>query len=193
MLAEGKTMGERKTIFEARVLAEIIVFAALSAALYTLTLPFLTLPYGGSVTAGSMVPIIWLSLRRGTKVGIFGGIIFGLVALPIDVMRLQYSPIVHPIQVLIDYPIAFGAIGLAGLFKPKSSRRALYPLMGVGIATLGRFISHFTAGIIFWTTFNLDGFVYSAVYNGSFLTGEFVIAFIIMYLLIKKKMLEIYM
>ncbi|MEM2112193.1 MAG: energy-coupled thiamine transporter ThiT [Candidatus Bathyarchaeia archaeon] len=186
-------MSERKTIFEAKVLAEIIIFAALSAALYTLTLPFLTLPYGGSITAGSMVPIIWLSLRRGVKVGVFGGIIFGLAALPIDVMRLQYSPIVHPIQVLLDYPIAFGAIGLAGFFKRSSPQRGNYALMGVVASTLGRFISHFIAGIFFWTTFNLDGVIYSAIYNGSFLAGEFIIAFFVMFLLINRKVLEIYM
>lgn len=185
-------MSERRAIFEAKVLAEIIVFAALSAVLYVLTLPFLTLPFGGSVTAGSMVPIIWLSLRRGLKVGVVGGIVFGLAALPLDVMRLQYSPIVHPVQVLLDYPIAFGAIGLAGLFK-KHSQKTFYPLVGVAVATVGRFISHFIAGIFFWTTLNLDGVIYSAVYNGSFLTGEFIIAFVIMYLLIKKKALDIYM
>jgi len=182
-----------KPIFQTKIIAEVAIFAALSAALYTVTLPFLTLPYGGSVTAGSMIPIIWLSFRRGVRVGVFGGIIFGLVALPIDVMRLPYSPIVHPIQVLLDYPIPFGAIGLAGLFKSSSSGGVLRPLIGVAIATLGRFLSHFIAGIFFWTTFGLDGIIYSAVYNGSFLTGEFVIAIVIMYILVKKKMLEIYM
>lgn len=182
-----------KTTFQTKVIAEVAIFAALSSALYTVTLPFLTLPYGGSVTAASMVPIIWLSFRRGVKGGMFGGIIFGLVALPIDVMRLQYSPIVHPVQLLLDYPIAFGAIGLAGLFKPSSSDEVLRPLVGVAIATLGRFLSHFLAGIFFWTTFGLDGIIYSAVYNGSFLTGEFVIAIAIIYLLAKKKLLEIYL
>jgi len=175
-----------KTIFQARVIAEVIIFAALSSVLYMVTLPFLTLPYGGSVTAGSMVPILWLALRRGIRVGVFGGIVFGLVALPIDFTRLQYSPIVHPAQVLLDYPIAFGMIGLAGLFKTR-------PLVGVVVATIGRFLSHFIAGIFFWTTFNLDGVIYSAVYNGSFLTGEFIISIILMYILVRKKILEIYL
>ena len=193
MLAEGKELNENTTIFEPKVIAEVTIFAALSAVLYTVTIPFLTLPYGGSVTAGSMVPIIWLSFRRGVKVGIFGGIIFGLVALPIDIMRLSYSPIVHPVQVLLDYPIPFGAIGLAGLFKPSSSNGFLRPLGGVAVATLGRFLSHFIAGIFFWTTFGLDGIIYSAGYNGSFLAVEFVIATVIVYILVKKKILEIYL
>jgi len=175
-----------ETILKTRVIAEVIIFAALSAVLYMITLPFLTLPYGGSVTAGSMIPILWLALRRGLRVGVFGGMVFGLVALPIDVTRLQYSPIVHPMQVLLDYPIAFGFIGLAGFFKTR-------PLVGVVVATIGRFLSHFVSGIFFWTTFNLDGVIYSAVYNGSFLIGEFIIASILMYILVKKKILAIYM
>ena len=191
MLAEGKNISEK--MFQTRVLAEIVVFAALSCVLYVLTLPFLTLPFGGSVTAGCMVPIIWLSYRRGTKVGVFGGIIFGLVALPIDVIRLPYSPIVHPVQVLLDYPIPFGAIGLAGLLRPQSSGRILRALGGVAVATLGRFLSHFFAGIFFWSTLGLDGIIYSAIYNGSFLTGEFIISIIIVYIIVKKRLLEIYL
>ena len=177
-----------KTIFQTRVIAEIVVFAALSCVLYVVTLPFLTLPYGGSITAGSMVPILWLSLRRGSRVGIFGGIIFGLVALPVDVTRLPYSPIApNPVSILFDYPIAFGVIGLAGLFKTR-------PLVGVTVASVAKFLAHFVSGIVFWYMFApVHPVVWSAVYNGSFMTGEFIISIILMYILVKKKILEIYM
>jgi energy-coupled thiamine transporter ThiT len=60
-----------------------------------------------------MVPVIWLSLRRGLKIGIFAAVVYGLV-------QLALEPFVyHPIQVLLDYPIAFGALGLAGLFQKR--------------------------------------------------------------------------
>jgi thiamine transporter len=98
-------VSEERRLFETRVLTEIVVLAALSAVLYALTLPFLTLPYGGSVTAGCMVPVIWLSFRRGTKIGVVGGMVFGLVALVVDVIRLPYSPILHPAQVLLEYQV----------------------------------------------------------------------------------------
>ncbi len=177
-----------KSIFQTRVITEVIVFAALSCVLYVVTLPFLTLPYGGSITAGSMVPILWLSLRRGFRVGIFGGIIFGLVALPIDVIRLPYSPLApNPVSILFDYPIAFGLIGFAGLFRTR-------PLIGVTVASVAKFLSHFFSGIVFWYMFApVNPVVWSAIYNGSFMTGEFVISIILMYILVKKKILEIYM
>ena len=184
-------MGERKkTIFETKILAEIIIFAALSAGLYTLTLPFLTLPFGGSVTVGSMVPIFWLSLRRGHKVGIIGGIVFGLAALPIDVVRLPYSPIAaNPASILFDYILAFGVLGVAGLFKK-------YPLVGITIASILKFLFHFISGIIFWSIYTPEGFspiVYSAIYNGSFMTVETIISLVLMYFIIKYKYLKIYL
>ena len=188
MLAEGNNLSEK--IFQTKVLAEIVVVAALSAALYSITLPFLTLPYGGSITAGSMIPVLWISLRRGVRVGLFAGIIFGLVALPIDVIRLPYSPIApNPISVLFDYPIAFGVLGLAALFKIR-------PLVGVTAASVMKFLAHFISGIAFWGMFapeGVDPVVYSAIYNGSFMTGEFIISIILMYILVKKGLLEIYL
>jgi thiamine transporter len=189
-------MSEEEKIFETKILAEIIIFSALSIVLYALTLPFLTLPYGGSVTAGSMVPIIWLSMRRGVRIGVLGGVIFGISALIVDVIRLPYSPILVPIQIILDYPIPFGAIGLAGFFKPKSTKNHLYPLVGVALATIGRFISHFISGVVFWiivweVPLN-DMIIISAVYNGSFLIIEFIIASIIMSLLVKKDLLKVY-
>jgi len=108
-------MSKSKTRFETKVLAESVIFAALSSALYTLR-PF-SLPYGGSVTLGSMVPVMWLALRRGVRIGFIASAIFGLAALVIDVMLLPYSPITNPVQVVLEYPIAFGVLGLAGLFR----------------------------------------------------------------------------
>ena len=174
-----------------RILAEIVVFAALSAALYTLTLPFLTLPFGGSVTAGSMVPIFWLALRRNYKVGIIGGVIFSLIALPIDIVRLPYSPIAaNPASIIFDYILAFGVLGIAGVFKSK-------PLFGVTVSSILKFLSHFISGVIFWgmysVYYNLIPIVYSAIYNGSFMSVETIISIIIMHFVIKKNYLKIYL
>jgi len=188
MLAEGKNMNKSKPNFETKILAEIIVFAALSAVLYIIR-PF-SLPYGGSITLGSMVPVMWLSLRRGVRVGFIAGAIFGLVALLIDVMLLPYSPITNPVQVVLEYPIAFGALGLAGIFHKSSTAPAM---VGVGISILAKFFLHFIAGIVFWVWTVPEGWnpvAWSAVYNGSFLLVEFISSAILMYILVKKRTLE---
>jgi thiamine transporter len=181
-------VNKNKTEFEAKILAEIVVFAALSAVLYVIR-PF-SLPYGGSITLGSMVPVMWLSLRRGVRIGFVAGAIFGLLALLIDVMLLPYSPITNPVQVVLEYPIAFGMLGLAGVFHRKS---AILATVGVGISVLVKFFIHFIAGIIFWAYTVPEGWnpaAWSAVYNGSFLLPEFIISAILMYILVKKGTLE---
>lgn len=181
-----------QTSLRVRILAEVSIFAALSAALYSVRI--FTLPYGGSITAGSMVPIFWLSLRRGAKVGMFTGAVFGIIALEIDVLLSPFSPITNPVQVVAEYPFAFGLLGLAGLLKKSvTSARAL---VGVGIAIVCRFFVHFLAGILFWAWSVPEGWnpvAWSAVYNGSFLTGEFIISAFLILLLVRSGSLKMYL
>ncbi len=163
-----------------KILAEMIIMIALSGALHLIKL--LTLPQGGSVTLGAMIPVILFSLRRGPKLGMLAGGIFGLVVL------IEEPFVYHPAQVLLDFPLAFGALGLAGLFRNL-------PMLGVGVAVAGRFISHFLSGIIFFASFAPEGLhpaLYSAIYNGSYLSVEFIISGILIYGLIKRNILKIY-
>jgi thiamine transporter len=142
-----------------------------------------TLPQGGAITAGSMVPIIWLALRRGPKVGIVAGILYGLIQLAI----LPY--VVDPVQLLLDYPLAFGVLGVAGFFKK-------YPIAGATVGITGRFIMHFVAGVFYWAPLEaptLNPLVYSAVYNGSYLLPELIVSGFIIYLLQKSKVLNVYL
>lgn len=169
--------------FATRILTEAAVSVALAGALNFIKI--YTLPQGGSITAGAMVPICWFALRRGPKWGIFAGVVFSFVVMlnPVDFY------VVHPAQLLLDYPIAFGALGLAGAFRR-------HPLVGVGIGIFGRFLSHFASGVIFFSMFAPPGmspFLYSAIYNGSYLIGEFAVTSVIMYLLIKRRALDLYL
>ena len=131
----------------------------------------------------SMVPILWLALRRGPKVGITAGIIYGLVQLII----LPY--VINPIQLLLDYPLAFGVLGFAGFFPKR-------PVLGAAVGISARFLMHFIAGVVYWAPIyapTLNPFSYSAVYNGSYLLPEFLISGFVLYLLQKSKMFRAYM
>jgi thiamine transporter len=166
---------------QTRILAESIVCVALSFALYYF-FPIFVMPQGGKVTTGSMIPIFWLALRRGAKVGVLAGIVFGLIVLMIEPF------IFHPVQVLLDYPIAFGLLGLAGFFRQ-------IPLLGVVVGMFGRFIAHFISGIVFFASFVPEGMspaLYSAIYNGSYLLVEFVVSLVIIYILVGRKFMDIY-
>ncbi len=165
---------------QTRILAELAVFVALSAALSSIRL--ITLPNGGSITLGGMIPVLWFALRRGPIAGIEAGIVLGLVIMAIE--PYLYAPF----QILLDYPIAFGALGLAGFFKRS-------PVVGVGVGILGRFISHFSSGVIFAPFFIPPGenpYIFSALYNGSYLLPEFVISALFIYFLVRSHLLEVY-
>ena len=176
---------ENKHNFPTRLLSETIIFVALATALSFVVV--YTLPQGGSITAGSMVPIIWLALRRGPKIGVFAGAIYGLI-------QFAILPYIAPtswaaIQVLLDYPLAFGVLGLAGFFKQ-------IPLIGSTLGIVGRFIMHFVAGVFFWAPSSAPGadpYVFSAIYNGSYLIPELAVTGLIIFFLQKSKVIDIYL
>jgi thiamine transporter len=177
--------------FQTKILAEIIVFSALSAVLYTIR-PF-TLPYGGSITLGSMVPTMWISLRRGIRVGVIVGAVFGVLALFIDVLLLGASAVIAtPVQAVFEYPVAFGLIGLTGMFYfyKKTVRLAM---AGAAVSTFLRFLVHYFAGVFVWYyfyTFPYGRYIYPAVYNGSFLGAEFIISAVLLTILVRRGTLK---
>lgn len=147
----------------------------LTAVLSQLTI--FKMPQGGSVTAGSMVPILLVALRHGPVWGVSAGVIAGLIN------YLQAPFFVHPVQFLLDFPIAFGALGLAGLASGRSERAAAW----VGsLALFGRFVAHVLSGAIFFKEYAgaQNPWVYSSIYNGSYMLPELLISgFLLMLLL----------
>jgi len=175
-------VNETKLRFSTKIMAEIAVFVALASVLSYIKL--FSLPQGGSVTAASMVPILWLALRRGPKVGLFAAILYGVVQLALGPEGIYY-----PAQVLLDYPIAFGLLGVAGFFQKR-------PFIGASLGIIGRFVAHFLSGTIFFASWAPEGMnpaVYSAVYNGGYLLVELVITIYVIYLLRASKVLKIYL
>ncbi len=171
----------RKEKFNVRIMAEVAALVALAGALHLVKI--FSLPQGGSVTLAAMVPILLLALRRGWRVGIFAGVIFGLIVL------VEEPFVVYPTQVVLDYPLAFGALGLAGFFRK-------WPIAGVTVGIAGRFLSHFASGVIFFASYAPEGTspeVYSAIYNGSYLLPELVISAVIIQLLTYAKALDVYL
>lgn len=157
------------------VIAESGIMIALSW-LLSLVKVF-SMPQGGSITLGSMIPIVVLALRRGPKVGIGAGAVLGVLR-----FVLKPSGIVHPVQWLLDYPVAFGLLGLAGFF-------AALPWLGALLGVGARMVSHTVGGAIFFAHFAPEGmnpWIYSVGYNISYLGIEAVIAAIILALLPKR-------
>ena len=160
---------------DTRVLTEAALAVALSFVLGFIVL--FKMPFGGSVSL-EMIPLIVLALRQGWRVGVVAGAAYGLLDLVID------PYVVHPLQLLLDYPLAFGALGLAGLFKP-TIRGAV---IGATVAVLARFVCHFLSGVIFFASYAPEGwnpYLYSAAYNAAYLVPSLAIAIVVTVVLLK--------
>lgn len=167
-------MSKRSTLHP---LVETAVMVALAMFLSRVIL--FKMPQGGSVTAGSMIPILLVGLRHGPKWGVLGGVVMGML----DLLLGGLQNVVHPVQFLLDWPVAFGMLGLAGLAAGRNQYLA-GPLSA--LALVGRFAAHLVSGAIFFGSYAPEGqnpWVYSAIYNGSYMLPEMIISGVILVLL----------
>lgn len=137
-------------------------------------------PYGGSVTAGSMIPIIIFSLRWGLKAGLLAGTAYGILQFILGGAIYSY----HIVSILFDYVVAFGLLGAAGLFR--NSMKGM--IAGTCLGLLGRFVCHVISGVVVWASYAPEGMhplVYSILYNGSYLLPELIITLVIVGVLYK--------
>lgn len=137
------------------------------------------LPYEGSVTAGSMVPIIVFAIRWGVKRGIFAAAIYGVLQFLLDA-----SYTIHWLSILVDYPVAFGFLGLAGLFRKSPAG----VFAGTALGIFGRFAAHFFIGIVVFGQYAPEGqsvWAYSLGYNATYMIPEFIITFAFIAMLYK--------
>jgi len=135
-------------------------------------------PQGGSVTPGSMVPMLLISLLYGPELGFLTGFLYGILTLIMDPF------ILHPVQVLFDYPLPFMALGLAGYFRDKK-------VLGSIVSIFGRFLAHFISGVVFFGSYAPEGMspiVYSLTVNGLLIGVEGLICVVIISVLPVKQL-----
>jgi thiamine transporter len=186
-IEQSKQQPKSNLIFATKILAEITIFVSLAVALSYLSHFFFNLPQGGSINLG-MIPIFWLSLRRGPIVGIFAGLVFGFAD-----FAVEPSSIVNPVQAALDYPLAFAFLGVAGFFRRFSK---VGPVLGVAVGGFLRFLLHFTSGVFFFYMFAPEGMnvvLYSAIYNATYMIPSTIICAIFIITLQRSKTLDIYM
>lgn len=143
-----------------------IVYASVTIAMsFALSyIRFLELPQGGSITFASLLPLMVYSYMFGIRKGVVAGIIYGFLQF------IQAPWFYHPIQFLLDYPIAFGAIGLTAILKEKKIFSKNAPVQFALGALLGvtlRYLSHVISGIFVFGSSdpNYGAVAWSFLYN----------------------------
>ncbi len=156
-----------------------LVFSAMAIALATVIATVIklpSLPNGGSITLFSMLIVSLVGYWYGPATGLIAAFSYGI-------LQFITGPyVVHPAQVLLDYPLAFGALGLSGFFSQKKNGLIIGYLVGV----FGRFAFHMVSGLIFYTTYvdSLQGNVAaiwgSTVYNLSYILPEAILTLVLL-------------
>lgn len=159
--------------FDSKSISYAAVCIALSFALSYIS-P-IHMPQGGSVTIGSLVPLMIYSYMFGTKKGVFAGFVYGLLQI------IQDPWLIHPAQMLLDYPIAFAAIGLSGMFAHVKKLEKLPQLqiaLGGIVASVLRFAAHLFSGVFAFSYLapDVDAWIYSLGYNATYVFPDIAIA-----------------
>lgn len=155
--SKKKRFNTRQLVFSA---------AAMALAVVTSMIKLFDMPFGGSVTLCSMLFICLIGYWYGLGGGLMAAVAYGFLQLIIDPYIISIP------QMLTDYILAFGALGLSGIFADK--RHGL--IRGYLLGIFGRFVFSFLSGMIFFGSYGADygmsAPLYSFLYNGSYIAAE---------------------
>ncbi len=180
LVGKGYTIIMNK-LSKTKILVEAAIMIAVATVLCYIRI--IKLPWGGSVTLLSMLPIIIFSIKYGVRQGMFASFVFSLIQLGQGIMDGLFAwgltPAMLAACILLDYIGAYSVIGIAGVFRNKGFSGWIG---GTVLAVLLRYAVHFLSGIVIWHSVGSiwEGFstenevLYSLVYNGAYMLPEMI-------------------
>ncbi|MDO4618237.1 MAG: energy-coupled thiamine transporter ThiT [Clostridia bacterium] len=178
------------------------VMIALATILSLITI--YSLPYGGSITLLSMLPLLFVGFIYGKAWGVLTGVIYGILQAILGAATssafagLDFVSVM--LVIILDYLVAFGVLGFAGIFKNKIKNIPLSFGLGVFLSTTLRYITHFISGYIVYGSYaewffsqetvsygekimseysgKMLAAVYSLIYNATFMIPEIILSVI---------------
>ena len=161
----------RRIHFTTHMLINVALMLALTIVLHQLRI--FHMPQGGSVTIGGMIPLLFLTYRYGAGIGCLAGFLYGMINL------MQDAFILHPLQVLFDYPLPYMALAIAAAVPGR-----IY--LGAALAFAARFLCHYISGVVFFGSYappDTSPYLYSLVFNATYLVPEAVICLLLLRIL----------
>ena len=161
-----------------RKLVESAVMIALATVLSLLKLA--DLPYGGSVTLASMLPIALIAYRNGLGWGLGTGLAYGVIQQLLGLKTLTYVTGAGSViaVILLDYLLAFAVMGFAGVFRRTGLSQATSLTAGVAFSCVLRYICHVISGATVWAGLSIPttaALGYSFVYNATYMIPETIV------------------
>ncbi len=149
---------------------------------------------GGSITLASMVPIIITGILFGTKWGLLSALSYALIQ-----MMFGFYPPPTPnllsffAVIFLDYILAFGVLGLSGIFQKAKKQSSISSALGAFLVTTLRYLCHIVSGILIWGVYAEEGqsvLAYSILYNGSYMIPEIILSTVVTWLLFQTRFLK---
>ena len=187
LIATPFVVDRKSKMFNSSNVTKQLTYAAICIAL-SFGLSYIRLfkaPYGGSITLASLLPLALYSYMYGSKNGLIAGMIYGLLQF------IQDPYFYHTLQFLLDYVIAFGFVGMAGGLFRKILKPIFALPLGLLVGVVGRFLSHFISGAVFFGVWAPETFTniwtYSLVYNILYVAPDAAIALVASVALLSSK------
>lgn len=161
-----------------RALIESAMMVALATVLSIFKI--IELPYGGSVTIASMLPMIILAYRNGIGWGLGGGLAYAAIQQLLGLNNLSYVTGWQSVLavILLDYIIAFTLVGLGGVFKKVLKTQKWALTAGAVMVSLLRYICHVISGATVWAGLSIPNkaaLIYSIGYNATYMLPETIV------------------
>lgn len=167
-------MQNKKTL----ALVESAVMIAIATVLSIIKIA--ELPYGGSITLASMLPIAIIAYRRGTGWGVASALVYSVIQQLLGLKSLTYVTTWQSILavILLDYIIAFTVVGLAGIFRKPVKNQAVALTLGCVLVSVLRYVCHVISGATVWAGLSIPtqaALSYSFIYNATYMLPECII------------------
>ena len=159
-----------------RVLVEIAILVAMAFVLEFAFSFFPAMPQGGRISL-SLLPIIVVSWRNGVVAGMIAGVVYSILNLMLDGFVLY-----HWASLFLDYIIAFGLVGLAGIVRKPFGDKPYVFVAAIVLGFLLRFASHVVSGAVLFAEYAPSGdnpWVYSIIYNSTYLLPALILTAIV--------------
>lgn len=161
-------MGQSKT----RMIAEAGVAIAIAQLLSFITL--FHMPQGGSIKAASLVPLMIFAYRWGGTRGIWAGVVYGVLH-----FLLGFKSSIHYLSIILDYLVAYGAIGVCGYFKDNITGLVSGSIVAIAL----RWFASVTSGAVVFASYAPQGqnpWIYSMIYNASYMVPDGILNIIVL-------------
>lgn len=169
-------MNSKKT--NVRALTECSIMIALSTVLSVIKI--FEMPYGGSITLASMLPIVIIAYRLGIKYGLATAAVTSVIQLLLGLSNFSYFTTWYSLVALavLDYIVAFCAFGLSGLFRNVIGKQNMALAAGAATASVIRYVCHVISGATVWAGLSIPteaALIYSLSYNATYMIPETII------------------